>query len=265
MSLSKKHLLVALLSVASLSSAAAVQADQFFDFTTPVVTGPTQAAGVWYTDRYAPGNFTSPVSFGGDDRLLQSISDADGASSRPGAFSSSFYNTQGRKYDLEAATIKMSIDLYVPAPWQSAGRRMAGFWGTAVDGANAVSAYPILEFTTDGTPRFRGFEGDGSWIDLGLPTGFAYDAWQTLTIEKLGTGEFKYSVGDVTASTALMGPASVEIDNVILQGHNTQNGVNYNIYWDNLSTSVVPEPASVALAGCAALGLVAVRRRQRNT
>lgn len=263
MSLSTKTLLVALMGALCLSTAA-VQADQVFDFSTPVVTAASQAPGVWYTDRYAPAGFTSPVSFGGDDRLEQIISDADGASSRPGAFSSSFYNTQGRKYDLEAATVKMSIDLYVPAAWQSTGKRMAGFWGTAVDGVNAVSAFPIVEFTSEGTPRFRGFEGDGSWIDLGLPTGFAYDAWQTLTIEKLGSGEFKYSVGDLSANTALMGPDSVEIDNVILQGHNTQNGVNYNILWDNLATSVVPEPASAALAGAAALGLFVVRRRQRN-
>jgi len=262
MSLSKNSLLVALMSVVCLSTGA-VQADQIFDFSTPVVTGASQAPGVWYTDRYAPAGFSSPVSFGGDDRLEQSISTADGASSRPGAFSSSFYNTQGRKYDLEAATVKMSIELFVPAPWQSTGSRMAGFWGTAVDGTNAVSAYPIVEFTSEGTPRFRGFEGDGSWIDLGLPTGFAYDTWQTLTIEKLGSGEFKYSVGDVSANTALMGAASVEIDNVILQGHNTQAGVNYNIYWDNLKTSVIPEPASAALAGVAALGLFAVRRRRK--
>src|SRR5690606_19054545 len=211
---------------------------------------------------YAPSGFSSPVSFGGDDRLEQGISDADGASSRPGAFSSSFYNTQGRKYDLEAATVKMSIELFVPAPWQSTGRRMAGFWGTAVDGGNAVSAYPLVEFTSEGTPRFRGFEGDGSWIDLGLPTGFAYDAWQTLEITKLPSGEFNYAVGDKSATTLLMGPATTEIANVILQGHNSQAGVSYDIYWDNLATSVVPEPASAAMAGVAILGLLAARRRR---
>lgn len=263
MSLSKNSLLVALMSVVCLSTAA-VQADQSFNFSTSVVTGASQAPGVWYTDRYAPAGFSSPVSFGGDDRLQQVISDADGASSRPGAFSSSFYNTQGRKYDLEAATVKMSIDLFVPASWQSTGNRMAGFWGTAVDAVNAVSAYPILEFTSDSAnPRFRGYD-NGVWIDMGLPSGFAYDSWQTLEITKLPSGEIKYGVGDLTATTTMLAPfGSVEIENVILQGHNTQNGVNYNIYWDNLSTSVVPEPASAALAGAAALGLFVVRRRRK--
>jgi hypothetical protein len=97
MPLSKKHLLVALMSVACLSTAAAVQADQTFDFNTPVVTGATQAPGVWYTDRYAPAGFSSPDFFDGDNRLLHSISAADSATNRPGAFSSAFYNTQGRK------------------------------------------------------------------------------------------------------------------------------------------------------------------------
>lgn len=262
MSLSKKRLLVALLSVVCLSTAAAVQADQTFDFNTPVVTGATQAPGVWYTDRYAPAGFSSPDFFDGDNRLLQSISAADSADSRPPAYSSAFYNTQGRKYDLEAATVKMSIDLYIPAAWATTGARMAGFWGTAVDAVNAVTAYPIVEFTSDaGTPRFRAWD-NGVWADMGLPTGFAYDAWQTLGIESLPSGEFKYTVGDLTMTAGVGDIGSVEIDNVILQGHNSQAGVTYDIHWDNLSTSVVPEPASAALAGAAALGLFMVRRRR---
>lgn len=265
MTASTKYLLAALLSIVSLSNATTVQADQIFDFSTPVVTGATQAPGVWYTDRYAPAGFVSPVSFDGGDRLQQSISAADSGDNRPGGFSTAFYNTQGRKYDLEAGTVKMSIDLYVPAAWASTNARMAGFWGTGVDNADAVSSYPILEFTSDtATPRFRGWEADGSWIDLGLPTGFAYDAWQTLEITKLPSGEINYAVGDKSVTTLLMGSATTEIANVILQGHNSQAGVNYNIYWDNLATSVVPEPASAAMAGVAMLGLLAARRRRAS-
>ena len=33
------------------------------NFDTPVVTGPVQAANTWYTDRFAPSSFTSPVAF----------------------------------------------------------------------------------------------------------------------------------------------------------------------------------------------------------
>src|ERR1700712_509629 len=115
---------LALLSLSALSAA------QNFTFDSPVSTSSSQAAGSWYTDRYAPSGFTAPVSFGGDNRLQETISSADGANSRPGSFTSSFYNTQGRKYDLDAGVTSMSIDLYVDSSWASTGRRMAGFWGT---------------------------------------------------------------------------------------------------------------------------------------
>lgn len=141
-------------------------------FDSPVVTGSSQAPGVWYTDRYAPAGFQTAF-FDGDNRLKHSISAADAASLRPSGFSSAFYDTQGRKLDLPAATAVLSIDLYVPAYWASTGRRMAGFWGTAFDAANAVSAYPIIEFASvGGVPQFRGWNLTSGFTDMGLPTGF---------------------------------------------------------------------------------------------
>ncbi|WP_442482875.1 PEP-CTERM sorting domain-containing protein [Aeoliella sp. SH292] len=263
MSFSKNILSIAL-AVVSASAAATVKADQFFDFGTPIMTGPSQAAGVWYTDRYAPAGFTASVFFDTDERLQQSISATDGADSRPGAFSSAFYNTQGRKYDLEVGTGEMSIQLYIPSTWETSNARMAGFWGTGFDDANAVSAYPILEFTSEAAnPRFRGYD-NGVWIDLGLPTGFAYDTWQELGISLLPSGEIEYTVGDISATTTMLaGNGTTSIGNVILQGHNSQIGVSYDIYWDNLSTTVIPEPSTIAMLGLAGVvGLAMVRRRQ---
>ena len=227
-------------------------------FDNPVTLSNTQAAGAWYTDRYAPAGFTAPVFFDGDDRLQQSISAADGASSRPGAYSSSFYNTQGRKYDLDSGVTTMSIDLFVGSDWGSTGRRMAGFWGTAFDGSNNVGGYPILEFTSDGgVGRFRAWDVDtGNWLDLGLPTGFGYGQWYTLGISLSG-GMATYTVGDLSLS--VNAATSVSLSNVILQGYNTQAGVSYDIYWDNL-TSPVPAPGALALLGMA--GLAGSRRRR---
>ncbi len=51
----------------------------------------------------------------------------------------------------------------------------------------------------------------------------------------------------------------ISIGNVILQGHNTTDGVDYDIYWDNFGTAV-PAPGALALLGCA--GLVGARRRR---
>ena len=238
-------------------------------FDTPVVTSATQAPGVWYTDRYAPAGFSSPVSFGGDNRLQQTISAADGANSRPGSFNSSFYNTQGRKFDLAAGTTSIQIDLYIPGYYQNTVSRMAGFWGTAFDGTGYtngdITAYPIIEFTSDGSdPRFRGWDNaTGLFTDMGLPTGFAYDTWQTLVIDLVGSN-FVYTVGDLVLSTSAEGSAS--IGNTILQGHNTTGGINYTIYWDNLAnTGVVPEPATILVwTGIATCAGLAYLRKQRS-
>jgi len=204
-------------------------------FDTNPTLSATQAPGVWYTDRYAPAGFVSAF-FDGDNRLLHSIDAADGANSRPPAFSSAFYNTQGRKYDLAPGTTRMTIDLYVPGSWATTGERMAGFWGTAFDAGASVSDFPIIEFTsTDGTPRFRGWLSDpGAWIDMGLPSGFTYDNWYTLEIELVGS-TWVYTVGDLQLTVASFG--SIEIGNVILQGHNTTAGVTYDIYWDNFTAA----------------------------
>lgn len=234
---------------------------QSFTFDSPVSLSSSQAAGTWYTDRYAPNGFTSPVSFLGDNRLKQTISSADSATNRPGAYSSAFYNTQGRKYDLNPQVTQMSIDLYIPSDWGTNGQRNAGFWGTAFDNANAISAFPIIEFASntdaDGSgARFRGWDDSNGWVSMGLPTGFTYDTFYTLNITLTGSS-FVYSVGDATTSVSNLG--STSIGNVILQGHNTTGGRDYDIYWDNFNA--VPEPASIAAIG---VGVLALARRRKK-
>lgn len=212
----------------------------FADFSfssNPALATSQSPPGAWYTDRYAPSGFTSAV-LGGSSRLKHTISAADCETCRPGGFNSAFYNTQGRKFDITGAT-SMSIQLYVPSGWAGTGRRMAGFWATAVDATNSVSYYPIIEFTStaDGTglPRFRGYNAtSGTWVDMGLPSGFAYDAWTTLNIALVGP-DVVYTIGDLTAT--LPNEGSVSLANVILQGHNTLAGVTYDIHWDAFSSN----------------------------
>ncbi len=207
-------------------------------FDAPVVTGSTPASGVWYTDRYAPAGFTSPVVFNGGNRLKHSINASDYQGT------GIFYNTQGRGYDLGTATNAMEVKLYIPAAWATSNKRMAGLWGVAVDATNAVSGYPIVEFTSDGgVPRFRVWESNGTnnWVDLGLPASFAYDTWVTLKIRLLPSGEFLLSAGSLTYLTHTSAvDASVRLKSVILQGHNYDPsnplvGVTYDIYWDDFT------------------------------
>jgi len=239
------------------SGPAAAAVETFDD---PVATGSSQAPGTWYTDRYAPAGFTGGVAFDGREVLQVDISSADGAVDRPGAFSSAFYNTQGRKLDLAPNTTSMSIELYVDDAWAGSGRRMAGFWGTGFDGAD-VAAYPILEYVeaTSGPGNFRAYEvTTGNWLDLGLPGGFAYDSWYTLDITLAG-GMFTYTVGDQSVSTNANGATS--IGNVILQGHNTSDGVDYSVRWDNFNA--VPEPGTWALM-ILGFGLTGAAMRRRR-
>jgi len=203
-----------------------------------VNTSATAAAGKWYVDRYAPAGFTTAL-FGGDYRLKHSINAADGASGRPGGYSGAFYNTQGRKYNVGVNSVE--IKLYIPADWATANKRMAGFWGTGIDANYAVSSYPIIEFTSDGNaPRFRAYD-NGTWVNLGLPSGFAYDSWVTLKMELLPSKEFKLQAGDLSYTTVNLAVYNtVRLNNVILQGHNydpanANLGVTYDIYWDDFS------------------------------
>lgn len=226
-------------------------------FDTPVTTGATQAPDTWYTDRYAPESFEI-ADFGGDSRLKHSIDASDGATSRPGSFSSAFYNTQGRKYDLMGVK-SLSIDLYVDGDWETSGRRMAGIWGTGVDATDTITAYPIIEFASSGTAGYFQYWDGAAFQTLGLPSSFAYDEWYTLQIDlDTDLDLFTFTVGDLTATNSASG--TVEFANVILQGHNTTDGVTYDIYWDNLTTAV-PSPSAMGLGLIGGLGLIARRRR----
>lgn len=244
--------------VAGLTCAAMTQA-QYFNFNDPVTTGPSQSPGVWYTDRYAPAGFEAGVNFLGDARLRQTISAADSQSNRPGPFSSAFYNTQGRKYDVDAGVMSMSIELYVDSAWQTTGNRMAGFWGTAIGGSSLV--YPIIEVASDGNDAwFRAWDATtGLFHNMGMIG--ALDQFYELSITlDLGTNTFLYEAGGYTWQSTAFGATS--FGNVILQGHNSLQGENYDIYWDNFNAAganPVPEPITMSLmAGGVAL---AVRRK----
>lgn len=255
MYLNRNYLLIlALLALPISVSADAITYPYLETFQTDIVRSPTQAPGAWYVDRYAPAVFEGGVEFDGDHRLRHGINAADGANNRPPFFEGVFFNTQGRKFDTPEA-ITVSIDLYVPLTWETSNRRMAGFWTTALDANGSISGFPIIEFTSDqNNARFRFFSRFFGWVDLGLPTGFGYDQWYTLQIE-LFDNEWTATVGDLVYQEDALG--SVQVENVILQGYNTQEGVTYDIYWDNFRA--IPEPVSLMVL---AVGSMLMLRRK---
>ncbi len=249
---------------------------QTFDTAASVVIGPTQAPGVWYVDRYAPAGFVGGATApdGRTGTLKHSISSADSSANRLPAFSSSFYNTQGRKYDLPSGTIALSVELYIPSSWSQLNQnvpgaegRLASLWATAFNGSNAVSAYPIIEFNNQanaGAGGFRVWDSNdpGAWYEVPGFTG--YGSWYELAFDYVN-GEFRYFINGSLVS-AILTPGTEYLGNVILQGYNAGNS--YDIFWDNLEygPTPIPEPSSAAV--WAAVGLLAgavIRfRRQRK-
>ncbi|USN98764.1 MAG: hypothetical protein H6810_11465 [Phycisphaeraceae bacterium] len=235
------------------------------DFSSAVPVCGVQTPDCWYPDRYAPAAFESAY-FDGDDRLHHGIDVADSQANRPPSYSSTFYNTQGRKYDIDIPVGESwSIDLYIPSDWATSVRR-AGIWATTRDSAGDVSGFPIVGFTSNDpsdpsnptpaspTPRFRIYTQDtdqnpgngynADWVDLGLPGGFSYDRWWTLETE-MTASSYEFRVYDDGGALVLSYSDAITFDSVrtsdlIIQAYNF--GETYDVYWDNLVTG--PEGAT---------------------
>ena len=246
--------LIAAVAVAALATSAHATTNTFDS------AGDTAGATV---DRYAPATFQSGVAFAGHGGTLEEgTAVADGASSRPAAYSAAFYNTQGKAFALDAGTTNASIELYVPDDWTGAtDGRYAGFWGVAYDAVPSISAYPIIEgFRSGGVDMFRGWDNStGTWIDMGV----ASHGWNTLNIQLLTVSDqFRYTVnGGLALLTSAEG--SKTINSAILQVYNTTEGVSYKAHWDNLVGGAVPEPATWAMM-IAGFGLAGVALRRRR-
>jgi hypothetical protein len=172
------------------------------------------------------------------------------------------------------------VDLFVNSSYGALQNRVAGLWGTAVDAGNAISAYPIIEYTTGPNDlltnpndtivgnRFRAYNViTGEWQSLAAVA--TTDVWYTLNIALDAANDLiTYSVGANTWSVTAN--AAQRIDNVILQGHNNFPyanfaGASYSIAWDNLSLSAVPEASSLAFGAlvCGVLGVKLGGRKLR--
>lgn len=220
-------------------------------FASPLVLAPAATSGAWYTDRYAPGAFVSQqiAPDGTRNTLEESIYPSGFQSPTP-----SFYNTQGRSYQLVSNTYSTSILVYVPSSWATENGRVAGFWGTAINSSSGVGDYPIIEFqgptTSDlGGPSYypnggvAGFYGwnnvNSSYDYIGLPPHFQYNSWVQLTITLIPGIGFQYSVNDPLSrhGASIASPASDVTDSalgsVLLQGYNYDQS--YSIFWNKLT------------------------------
>ena len=266
-SLIQKPILLASLALAALPGTAPAQ---FID--TFVTINPA-----WETNRYEPAGFSS-VMFDNDSRLRLSIDQTGSAANRPVAFSSGFYDIQGRhRPGGVSGAWTLSAEVYVAAAFNTTtgtlvGAELWGHTGTTPGGGD----YMILGFTNssptdelntlanDRAFRFRAFVGGAStWFDLGVPSGFTFDAWHVLSATSTGN-TFEYRI-DGTLVLIKGTTAGDDLQSAIIQGYQFDQPGGYSVHWDNVTTTAIPEPAAYsALAGLATLGIVQWRKRRRQ-
>ena len=224
------------------------------NFTNTFDTSPSLCAsegpGCWFPDRYPPAGFVS-VPFLGGNALKESIAASDFQTPVP-----NFYNTQGRKFDIDVPMgTTIGVDIYIPASWATSVAR-ADIWATGDDHNNQVADYAIFGFISNDpndpyntsplnpTPRFRAWTEDqitGIWTDL--PVTVTYNTWHRLEITLTPTA-IVYTLDHVQVAT-LLNSGSVRFHDTTLQAYNF--GQSYDVYWDNLNTGA---PGPVATDNC---------------
>ncbi|MGP1310705.1 MAG: VPLPA-CTERM sorting domain-containing protein [Phycisphaerales bacterium] len=257
----------AALSFAALATAGTVT--NSFDTAGDVMLSPTQAPGMWYTDRYAPGVFAGGATGGGRTGVLHhGVRAADAAANRPNGQQGSFYDYQGRKYDvgLTGGVQTIAIDLFVDSA-SDVGVN-AGIWGTTSNSNNSDLYYPILAYRQSATAAYdAGFyffdtfgTNGGGWLEV--LTGVSGQQWNELEIVfTVGTG-YEVLINGLSVFTYADTTSEV-LENIILNQYNF--GVDQDVYWDNFVASddgtAIPLPTAGGLAFAGLIGLGARRRR----
>ena len=235
-------------------------------------------AGTWQVDRYAPATFANGGTVAGRaDALNLGLDAADSLANRPGAYSSTFYNTQGRGMVLNLPNFSVVYgSLYVPAAWASsdgpANNRRTDMWGQAspatggdtcvVSGCNFFpyigfsNASPTDPLNTGGTGRFRIWDGTVGTIDLATPV--PYDQWSDVCIAFSGSdfksyinGALVYTQTDMAHNdVATLGPTT-HFSRLLMQAYNF--GASYTAQWSGLGAGQLTSVSMQSGSGQSAL------------
>jgi parallel beta-helix repeat protein len=206
---------------------------QTFDTAPPLSDSAVE--GAWYPDRYRPAAFES--AFFDDDNRLHVL--VDGDDQYPHGEHTTFYNFQGRKFNLGyGLDTYIMADLYIGGGWETEDRH-ASLWATTHDADGVISGYPIIGFTSG--KGFRIFSQDtdqntsngyqAGWYDIGFPEGFEYGAWYSFQAALTESAYHYYINGDLVW-TDIVTYDSVLWANMMLQAYNY--GEDYDVYWDNV-------------------------------
>jgi hypothetical protein len=243
----------------------------FAQFTDPFDT----ISSAWTANRYAPAGFASVV-FDGGHRLRLTLDATGAAANRPPAFSSSFYDIQGmqRPGNLTGPW-SLSAQVFVSSAFNTttgllAASELWGHTGTTPSGGdylifgftNASPTNPLNAGASDRSFRFQAFDSTtDTWLDLGLPSGFVFDTWHTLTGTSTGS-VFEYRLDGALVHTRAT-VAGADLLSAMVQGYNFGEAAGYSVHWDNVTASAIPEPATTTLL-VAAAGLAFAAWRHRR-
>jgi hypothetical protein len=215
----------------------------------------------WGVDRYDPHSFSNVGAYQGRDNVLGiEITAAEGFDVRPGAFESTFYNTQGRAYAVAGgADTALTAALFIPSAWSDPtnGSFRTDMWGVMTNGVTLGTDYPIIGFTNyGGVARYRVWDGNaaGGWVDLSTPV--AYDAWTAFEIVFTGSS-YIYTIDGNPVYTDTTINGSTGFSAAIMQAYNFYgdpslsgaNPVDYTAYWSNSNGDAAPEPGTWGLLG----------------
>ena len=220
----------------------------------------------WVVDRYPPAGFAS-VIFDGDSRLCLTIDQTGSTANRPDQFNSVFYATQGYQRPAGITGLwTLSAQVFVSSAFDTTTGLLVcgelwGHTGTTPTGGdymtlgftNASPTDPLNPAAADRAFRFQAWDGNtGEWIDLGVPVGFVFDAWHTLSCASTGS-TFEFSIDSIHV-LSLPTVAGNDLLTAFIEGCNYDQANSYSVYWDNLIAGVAPVITNNSLMAAGTVG-----------
>lgn len=227
------------------------------------------AGETWVVDRFDPEKF-DPIGpdKGREDVLRILLGDEGFTANRPAGLSGPFYNTQGRKAEVNLPTGSFAtVDLYVPQSWsaqQATDWQVTGLWGSTAKptglSSDTIIGFPIIAFSngvqangdsgasapTGG--RFQIFDDNtGVWSFLDDPVN--YDSWNTMRIEILPDRYEFYLNGElVGVDTNIDADPDAFLKEVFLNSKVNQSS-EYEAFYSRFFAGLLQQPDKYEIAG----------------